>query len=88
MSFMDFVNIIRNHYGRKYLLPFMISPKPVLYIVGPLFGLTASFIKNNVGFPLRLNSTKSRTQLKLEYTPLGTTVVDMVEQMKKQKLVK
>ena len=88
MSFMDFVNIIRNHYGRKYWLPFMISPKPMLYIVGPLFGLTASFIKNNVGFPLRLNSTKSRTQLKLEYTPLGTTVVDMVEQMKKQKLVK
>lgn len=88
MSFMAFVNIIRNHYGRKYWLPFMISPKPMLYIVGPLLGLTTSFIKNNVGFPLRLDSTKSRTKLKLEYTPLDTTVVDMVEQMKRQKLVK
>ena len=88
MNFMAFSNVIKKHYAGKYRLPFMTSPKFMLYLMGWMFGVTISYVNKNVGYPIKLNSSKSREQLKLAYTPLEDTVVDMIEQMRAQKLVK
>jgi nucleoside-diphosphate-sugar epimerase len=76
-----FSQLIKAKYGKKYKLPKMQSPKFMLYLVGWMFGLTHKFIRNNVGYDIKLNSNKSREKLGLTYTPLEKTIEDMVEQM-------
>ena len=86
-SIMDLAQTVRQKFGSKYKLPLMKSPKLMLHLVGWLFGLTSKFISRNVGYPLKLNATKSKQDLGLKYTPLEQTVEDMVLQMQKDKLV-
>jgi len=88
ISMLEFAELIRKKYGKKYKLPFMTSPKPMLYVVGRLFGVTGKYVKRNVGYPLRINNTSSRDNLGLNYRPLDQTVVDMVEQMSASGMVK
>jgi nucleoside-diphosphate-sugar epimerase len=87
MSMMDFAQILRNLYGKKYRLPKSTSPKWVMYLVGPLFGVTAKFVSRNVGYPIQLNASKSREKLKLTYTPIEKSIEDMVNQMEELKMV-
>jgi nucleoside-diphosphate-sugar epimerase len=82
-SVYNYSKLIKNVFGNKYKLPLMVAPKFVLYLVGWAFGLKNGFIKRNVGYPIKLNATKSREMLGLQYTPLETTIRDMVEQMEK-----
>ncbi len=77
----DIADIVKKHFGRKYKLPLMKSPKCMLYFVGWMFGITSRFIKRNVGHPLKLNTDKSKKQLGLDYRPLDETIKDMVLQM-------
>jgi nucleoside-diphosphate-sugar epimerase len=80
-SVFNFSKIIKKVFGNKYKLPLMVSPKFMLYLVGWAFGLKNGFIKRNVGYPIKLNATKSRELLGLKYTPIETTIKDMVTQM-------
>ncbi len=74
--------IIQEHYGNVYKLPKSNNPKWLISIIGGLFGLTRKFVKNNIGIPLQLDSSKSIEKLHLKYIPLEQTVKDMVDQMK------
>ncbi len=85
MSVIELAGMLRELYGKKYKLPAGASPKWLMYIVGPLFGLKAKFIKRNVGYPIRLNTSKSRETFGLNYTPIKESIRDMVEQMEKKK---
>jgi nucleoside-diphosphate-sugar epimerase len=78
---LDVVNIIRNEFGEKYKLPKKNAPKFLLMMMGWMFGISRKFVKNNVGYPLKLNTTKSIEKLKLKYTPLEKTMKDMIVQM-------
>lgn len=79
MSVMDMVQIIERNYPKRYKLPKMKAPKFLLYLIGGLFGITPKFVKQNVGHPLNLNATKSKTALGLEYYPIQNSIVDMIE---------
>jgi hypothetical protein len=59
----------------------MKAPKPLLMLIGGLFGVTARFVKRNVGYSIKLNTTKSRVKLGLEYRSFDETIKDMVNQM-------
>jgi nucleoside-diphosphate-sugar epimerase len=87
MSIFDLIAIIRKLYGKKYRLPKSNAPKWVMYLIGPLFKVTAKYVTRNVGYPLQLNASKSREKLKLNYTPIDKSVSDMVAQMHELKLV-
>lgn len=86
MKLLDFANLIRKKFTGKYKLPKSETPKWLLYLMGWMFGITAKFIKRNVGYPIRLNTGKSKKKLGMEYTPLEQSAVDMVRQMQKQGL--
>jgi nucleoside-diphosphate-sugar epimerase len=81
MSLMDLTSIIGKQFPGKYRLPKMRAPKPLLMLVGGLFGVTARFVKRNVGYPIRINTSRSREVLGLKYRNLEDTVREMVEQM-------
>ncbi|TVQ87041.1 MAG: NAD-dependent epimerase/dehydratase family protein [Bacteroidetes bacterium] len=87
MSIMDLTNMMKKMYGSKYKLPLMKAPKPLLMLIGGLFGVTPKFVKRNVGHKIRLNTTRSTEKLGLQYRNMEETILEMVEQMHKQKLV-
>ncbi|GAA4837392.1 NAD-dependent epimerase/dehydratase family protein [Algivirga pacifica] len=80
-------SILRKVFGKKYLLPKYQAPKFMLYLTGWMFGLSTTYVKKNVGIPLKLNNTKSLT-LGLTYTPIEKTMTDMVNQMETLQLIK
>ena len=86
-SFMDVAEIIKQNYGKDYKVPTRPMPKWLAWLVGPLFGVTRKFVKNNIGIPIKLNNTRSKTKLNLDYMPVEQTVVDMIEHMKSLKIV-
>jgi hypothetical protein len=59
----------------------MKAPKMLLMAIGGLFNVTPRFVKRNVGYPVRLDTTKSRKSLGLKYTSIEKTIKDMVERM-------
>lgn len=81
MSIVELTRILKKLYGKKYLLPIMKAPKTLLMIIGSLFNATPRFVKRNVGYPVRFNTTKSRKELGINYTPIEKTLKDMVEKM-------
>lgn len=78
-NFMELVAIIKRNYPGQYKLPKMVAPKMLLYMVSPLFGLSPRFVARNVEHRIAFNTTRSRQELGLVYTPLEQTVVDMVK---------
>ncbi len=78
---LSYANIIREHYGNIYKLPKSNNPKWLVSLIGGLFGLSRKFVKNNIGIPFQLDTSKSINKLKLNYIPLEQTVKDMIEQM-------
>lgn len=87
VSMFGFSRLIKTIYGKKYKLPLMQAPKMMLYLVGWIFGLKNKFISRNVGYDIKLNTTKSKTELGLKYTNLEKTIEDMVSQMKESKII-
>lgn len=86
-SLFDLSEIIKSIFGKTYKLPRMKAPKFLVTLLAPSFGLTRKFVRRNVGHPIRLDTTKSREQLHLAYTPLKQTIRDMVERMKELGMV-
>ncbi|HRX30545.1 MAG TPA: NAD-dependent epimerase/dehydratase family protein [Tenuifilaceae bacterium] len=84
-SIMDITKIVGEKFPNRFKLPKVEVPKFLLYTVGWAFGLTAKFIKRNVGYKIKISSKKSVQDLGLTYTPLETTICDMVEQMELNK---
>jgi nucleoside-diphosphate-sugar epimerase len=81
MNVMGLADSVKRNFGSKYRLPLMKAPKPLLMLIGGLFGVTARFVKRNVGYSIKLNTTKSRVKLGLEYRSFDETIKDMVNQM-------
>lgn len=87
MSIFHFSEVIKKLYGKKYKLPMMKTPKFFVSLLAPSFDLSRKFVQRNVGHSLKLNSSKSREQLHLTYTPIEKTVKDMVDRMEELGMV-
>lgn len=85
-SVYGFSQLIKSIFGKKYKLPLMQSPKFMLYFMGWMFGLKNKFIYRNVGYNIKLNTSKSIEKLGLSYIPLEQTIKDMVVQMQKDNI--
>ncbi len=87
MSLLDLTDMMKVMYGKKYKLPLMKAPKGLMMLIGGLFGVTSKFVKRNVGYVIRLNTTRSRKQLGLQYRNLEDTIKEMVTQMHEHNIV-
>lgn len=79
--------IIKEKFGNKYSVPTGTLPKFLVYLIGPFFGLSWGYTKNNIGQPLHLNNEFSKTNLGLTYRPLTETFTDHVIQMERSGLL-
>lgn len=80
-SIWDICSIIKNRFPNKYKLPNNTIPKFIIIALGWLFGLKAKFLRQNIGYSLMYNTSKSINDLNITYTELEKTLVDMVNTM-------
>lgn len=80
-NLLDVSSHLREAFGDRYKLPTSMAPKWLLYLIGWTFGVKPSFVRRNVGVPLKVDTSRSRTHLGLTYTPLPETLEAMVRQM-------
>lgn len=83
VPFLDMANILREKYGDRYKIPKSQVPALLLYIVGPLFGLSWKYLSRNAGIAYKLDNSYSKKDLGLEYRPLKETLLDSIEQLEK-----
>lgn len=76
-------NIVKDLFGKMFSLPKSEAPKWLMVLIGPLFGVTRKFIKRNVGYPIAFNNSKSKKELGMRYTPMKTTIKDMIDSIQK-----
>jgi nucleoside-diphosphate-sugar epimerase len=80
-SLVEVAAILRRKFGEGYPLPRGAAPKPILWLIAPRLGFTRRYIARNVGFPVRLDNSRSMRELGMTYTPLEQTVADHFQQM-------
>ncbi len=79
--------IIEKEYPQTYNVPKKQIPKWFVWILAPAIGFTRKYVKNNIGFPLKANNSRSIKELKIKYNSLEKTVLDHVEQLKRDNLI-
>ena len=83
MTFADMGVALSQMFGRKYPLPRGKAPNFVLYLVGAMEGLTWRYLRNNLGVPLKFDTSRSRDELGLTYRPVEETLRETVEYLEK-----
>lgn len=78
LSMLKVTQIVGEVFGKKYKLPKSESPKWLMVLIGPLFGVTRQFIRRNVGYDLAFNNEKSIKKIGVKYTPIRNTIEDMI----------
>lgn len=82
-NFPEIGRVLKQHFGRKYPFPPLTSPKPIVWLVGPLLdsSLTRRNISRNVGYPMKADNSKSRHELGIEYRPMEESLVEFFQQL-------
>jgi nucleoside-diphosphate-sugar epimerase len=73
--------ILRRGFGQFYPFPRTTAPKPIVKALAPVLGLTRKFVDLNIGYPLKFDNSRSRTELGLSYRPVEQTVTEHFQQM-------
>jgi nucleoside-diphosphate-sugar epimerase len=81
LSMLQIAKMIGDKFGNKFPVAKKELPKFLMYLTGPFIGFTFSWVKNNVGWHLKFDNSKSRNELKLNYRPLDETIIEFVEQI-------
>lgn len=81
VSMLQMAKIIRGKYGSRFKLPKSTVPKLLVWLVGPLQGISRKFVALNVGHPLKFDNSKSKQALGIDYIPAEKTILDHLQQM-------
>ncbi len=73
--------MLRESFGTRFPIPTSTVPKALLYAVGPMMGFSWKFIRRNVGLELRMDNSKSRSALGLEYRPIAQALREQAEHL-------
>lgn len=80
----DFVAMsatLLDKYGNDYPLPKRALPKWLVWLVGPMNGLSRTFVARNVNIAWHADNSKAKRELGLSYRPLRESLQDMFQQM-------
>ncbi len=83
-TFLEAGKIIKDALGDRVHVPPRAIPKAAAYVAGPLNGFSIKYISRNVGFPMKLDNSRSKERLGIEYRPLSETLVEHAKQILEQ----
>lgn len=88
MSLLDMARVLRRKFER-YPLPTFEIPKVMAWLVGPITAdITRKFVSTNVGWPLKLDNSRSKRELGLKYLPVEQTLTEHFQQLVDDGLLK
>ncbi len=80
-SLLDMAKILARKFP-KYPFPKMEVPKLAAWLFGPISsGISRKFVSTNVGWPLKLDNSRSKRELGLKYRPIETTLAEHFQQL-------
>ncbi|MCG8672757.1 MAG: aldehyde reductase [Pseudomonadales bacterium] len=88
INYMDISKTLKKHFGGRFPFPRFAIPNWMVYLVAPFVGLERQFVKDNMGYPLKLDASYAKKDLGIQFTPLKQTLVDHFQQQLDDGLVK
>ena len=80
-SLLDMANKLKKQFP-KYPLPKMQVPKVIIWLVAPIVaGVSRKFVKQNVGYSIFFDNSRSRQTLDVQYRPIDATLTQHFQQM-------
>ncbi|MBN2774494.1 MAG: NAD-dependent epimerase/dehydratase family protein, partial [Prolixibacteraceae bacterium] len=86
-DFLEMANIIRKKYP-SLPLPKGYVPKWLFKLIAPAIGFTRKYVKNNVGYDVKFDNSYIKKDLGIEFIPFEKTIIDFVDQLIKDGLIK
>jgi hypothetical protein len=80
-DFMSLSSYLQKKYGTAYPFPKKVLPKFLVWLIAPAAGFKRKMIRLNVGYPWRVDHTKSIKALGMKYRPIEESMVEMFQQM-------
>lgn len=86
LSMLQMAELLRKRYP-TYPLPRKTVPKGLLWLLGPLVGVSRRFVRNNMGIPVRFDSCKALRELQVDFRPVEQSLADHFEQLLNDELL-
>ena len=80
-DFMTISSFLQKKYGTAYPFPRRTIPKFLVWLIAPTAGFKRKMIRLNVGYPWRVDNSKSIKALGMKYRPMEASIVEMFQQM-------
>lgn len=80
-SLIDIANIMRKHFEDSYPFPRRQAPKPVFWLIAPMFGFTRKYVSRNIGIQIKFDNSYSKEDLGMSYIPIEQTVKEHFQQI-------
>jgi len=80
-TLLDLGKILRKNFGDQYPFPTKEPPKPLFWLISPMFGFTRKWVAKNVGCKISFDNSYSKENLGITYMPLEQTVKDHFQQI-------
>ena len=80
-TLLELSKYLKNHFGNKYPFPKKELPKFLVWILAPVVGIKRKMVRNNIGYPWKVDNSKSIKELGMTYTPVEKSIVDFFQQM-------
>ncbi len=80
-SFLQLAHALRQSFGPGYPLPSRELPKFLVWLMAPAAGLSRRMVSRNMGYPYRVDSSKSEEKLGISYRSPEESIVDHFRQM-------
>jgi nucleoside-diphosphate-sugar epimerase len=80
-TFAEMAGVLRERFGSAYPIPRRTVPKALFWLLAPTLGIDRRYVARNVGIPFKLDTTRSREILGIEYRDTRETVVEHFQQL-------
>jgi nucleoside-diphosphate-sugar epimerase len=88
MDMLDMSYVLqKNIRGKNYPFPKSRLPKFLIWLVGPSQGFSRTFVKKNVGIPIKFNNEKSIRDICVSYRPVEDTIAEHFKQLIDDELI-
>ncbi|NLR91984.1 NAD-dependent epimerase/dehydratase family protein [Flammeovirga agarivorans] len=81
LTVLEMANLLRDKFGNEYPLPKKELPKFMVWLLGPLQGLSRKMVSKNFGYKWLVDNSKSIKELEMNYRPAKETLNDFFQQM-------
>ncbi|WP_141432680.1 NAD-dependent epimerase/dehydratase family protein [Bacillus sp. 03113] len=86
-TLLDMAKIIENNFPGQFPLPKREVPKPLMWLIAPMLGLTRQYVSKNVGHNLKLLNNKSKKELGMIYRSIESTLIDQKNQLESDGMI-